>query len=182
MPFFARSAPRVAGIAAAAAALAIAALSATPARAADPDIYIGAFSDGRKPVVVFLYSDSTKRGASPLDVTGVYVDPEYERIGRFDPVQACRYSHDFPARLALQHIEAAPIYGPNAEQGTIDLFALPTYMSRETARILLQRRLVQTDVEAKEYFNCAGFTWAESLDQPPEVWRQIIEQAIESGN
>ena len=148
-----------------------------PAAAQQADIYLAAQTDDQgKPFLTFVYSDSSAGGFAPVDATGVWVAAPFTPGGeRFNPAKHCGWNHDFPTEIPAR-FASAPIYGPNAAQRSVSAIDLPSYMAREAARVLLEEGLVASEADAAQYFNCAGFVWADLTSQPPEVWREIIEQ------
>lgn len=147
------------------------------------DVYLGAFNDSAKPIVMFVFSDSSTPELKEIDATAFFPVPGYKPEGRFDPVKACLTTLDFsvtdvPSNFQL-HMSDTPIYGPNSNQRNIDPFSLPSYMAREASKILLANNLVESEAEAVPYFNCTGFIWSQILDQSPEFWEKTYKELIE---
>lgn len=148
------------------------------------DIFVGVFKDDVKPIVVFVFSDSTTGKLKEIDAAAFYVKPDYkpESEEAFDPTKGCVTTLDFslkqvPKGVALT-ISNTPIYGPNSKQAIIDPFSLPSFMGREAVKALSAQRLVASDDAASSYFNCAGWIWARMLDQPPEFWNEFLKKKI----
>lgn len=184
MPLF--SARSMLRAVAAAATLAAGALPAAAQSYSDTsDVYIAAFKDSAKPIVVFVFSDASTKEMKEIDATAFFPKPDYAvpEGERFDPTQACLVTFDFsvkdvPSNFKL-NLKSAPIYGPNSTQTTIDPFSLPSYMARETAKILLENKLVADQAAATPYFNCAGYIWSQIINQPPEFWEKTYKELIE---
>lgn len=166
---------------AAAAGLALGATGAA-AQFADGDkgdnVYIGVFKDDVKPIVVFVLSDRDAGGYAPKDKVALYARPDYEQGERFNPLEACRFTLDFGGDID-EKFKATPIYGPASTQDTIDPFTLPSYMARESVKVLLAENLVESEFAAAPYFNCTGFVWSQLMNQSKETWDKILGELVE---
>ena len=181
MPLIPRLLRRAAS--AAATVLFATAVSTAPASAQNvgSDVFLGVTKDDVKAIVVFVFSDSASPSYDAVDRMALYADPDYVQDGQFNPFEACVWTFDFPNDIDPR-FQTAPIYGPNAAQDTIDPFSLPSYMARETVEILQAENVVTDQAEIVRYFNCTGFVWSLVLQQPEEVWREIIDNLRSQAN
>lgn len=119
------------------------------------DVFLGVDqNDAGVPRVTFVWSRSDAPSFDPIDAMAIDIDAQ----------RVCAVDYDASAEIATAHRET-PIYGPNAEQSTIDAVRLPTYFAREAVAALLEKKLVATETDAVPYFNCVGQVWATLLSQ-----------------
>lgn len=145
-----------------------------------PDWYIFVGRNAAEnPIIVYFQSDSASPEFEPIASVALVLDPSYTPEGQFDPSKGClATSLEFDPADA-KALRTQIIYGPNSAQRNVSVIDFPSYMARSTALALLQEGVLIDESATVPYFNCAGFIWANLISQPPEVWQDILKQAIE---
>lgn len=146
------------------------------------DVYIGIVEDDVKPIIVFVFSDPATPEYQPIARVAYYFDETYEQPAGeiFEAREACRFTFAFPEEIAEKY-QRRPIYGPNSEvrfgenndETALTVIDLPTYMARTAVATMFREGYLVNEQESAPFFNCAGFFWAQLLEQPPEVWEQL---------
>lgn len=128
------------------------------------------------PIVVYFQSEHATPEFTPVGSVAFVINTEYTPgVDAFDPAQVCRIqSLEVSDPTNAQSLRTRIIYGPNSDQGVVSIIDLPSYFAQQTVLSLLQEGVLIDENAATPYFNCAGYTWAQIMSQPPEFWEQLI--------
>lgn len=184
------TAPFRGGVAAAFTALSVALVSVFSAPAAlaqseaAADIYIGVTPTAGEPVLVYVMSDSAAPGVQERATYALTIAEGSRELSEFTPEAVCRIVTSYSLQEAVSNnaliLSRQPVYGPNAEQKIVAAPDFPLFMSRESARTLLNNGVFEQEAELTPFFNCAGWFWAVMVKQPPEFWDRTFKELIEA--
>lgn len=155
--------------------------SAAQAVANDADVYVAVARDDVKPILIYIFSDSSDARFSPVDAMALYPDPEYTPAAGepYNTTEGCRYTLEYDLDIGPYEVQPTPIYGPHSDQRSIDPISLPSYMAREGVKFLLEKNYMASQRASVPYFNCAGYVWANTIGADPKELERIIREEAE---